>query len=227
MPFNNTTRVIEILDTNGASADALHANLLAVLRECVGTTKAAIISEPDLARIFSHSFKGTDRKRVVAWVEAYSPVRVKFHDNGRFDKIAWSRTYVKARKDAGLPVFDVDGAEADPWFDFEPAGATTKAKAGDVDKALKAFAKQIARVAYETDVRSALDRANEAVANDLMKAVLDVMDSDAFVEWAAKRDAAIEAEARAMAQAEAERKVERSAQSARIAELRGQFPKAA
>lgn len=222
MPFNNTTRVIEILDSAGANAEQLHHNLVALLRECAGQTKASIVSEPDLVKIFSHNFKGVERRRVVAWFETYTPIRVKFADNGRFDKIGWSRTHVKAAKAADKPVFDADGAESDPWFDFEPAN-TTRTRAVDLDKAVTAFAKAVAKAAYPGNLRSALDRAQEQVRNDLMSKVLEYMDSDSYINWTIARDAAIEAEKRAQAQALAETNATNAAQAAKIAELRSQL----
>lgn len=222
MPFNNTTRVLEILNAAGATADQLHTNLVSILRECAGSTKAAIVSEPDLARIFSHSFKGLDRRRVVAWFETYSPVRVKFADNGKFEKIGWSKTHVAKAKEVGKPVFDADAAAADPWFEFEPA-QTTKAKAVDLDKAITTFAKAVAKAAYGGDLRKTLDKAQDAIREDLMSKVLEYMGTETFLTWSIARDEAIEIEMRAKAQAMAERDAANAAQVAKISELRAQL----
>jgi hypothetical protein len=184
--------VIRIFDQFSHDADELQGAMYNLVVECSGLTKKDVLNSEDLAQVFSHRTRGIDRQRMIGWVQAHTPIRPKFKGNGVFEKMGWSDTFVKQRKSEGLPTFDLEGARADHWADYEPV-STTRTPKGNLDKALKTLALEVARCGFEvSNVGATVDAATHKVQENLMAMVIEVMQSEKFATWADKRKAEID-----------------------------------
>jgi len=190
MKTETVDNVLRTLDAGSQNADDIHNALVGLLRESADLSKKDILADTGLARVFSHNFKGTNRAQIVSWIHEYTPIRVKFRDNGQFDKIAWSDAHVKARKEEGFRAFNIGAADANPWFYFEKARTKSVAK-GDIDKAMAAFVKGVARAAYESgSLDGVMHLVQGRVANELPMLLMQHMQSEKYLEWTIERDAA-------------------------------------
>ena len=201
--FGATRAVLTALDSMADGADGLHEAFVDMVRELSTISKRSIKESADLAAIFSHGLKGLDRKRMLGWVTTHTPIRPKFAENGQFEKIGFAKN----------PVWDIEGAEANPWYDHE-AARTTKVRGADLDKALKALATATAKVGAEADMQGTGDT-GQAVrdirklvnSDKFVELIHEVMAKDSFAEWLDGRSDALLAEA----QAEARKKAEEAA----------------
>ncbi len=195
--------IIWHLDSIGDHSEAIQAGMLALLSELEMSTKKDIVHHDGLARIFSHEMKGADRGSLVAWVEAYSPIRISFKKNGQFEKLGWSDAHVKACRSDGRETFDLNMAAATPWYAFSPE-RTRAVAGGSLSKAYKSAAREIVRSAFDKDAvdpdRADLDAMVESFLADakvrLMAEVLNYWTSDPYEAWASNRSEDLKAQAR-------------------------------
>lgn len=190
MKTETVDNVLRTLDTASQNADDTHGALIVMLRELSDMSKKDILADTGLARVFSHNFKGTDRQRIVSWMHEYTPVRVKFRDNGQFDKIAWSDAFVKAKKDEGFRAFNVGGADSNPFFYFEKASTKSVAK-GNIDATMKQFVRGVARASYESgSLQSTMALVSNRLENELSAMLTEYMASEKHIAWVSEREAA-------------------------------------
>ena len=218
----NVETVLNVLDNVSASAEELHDAMVNLLAECAEASKKDVVESRELARVFAHSMRGLDRRRMLSWITTYTPIRPKFKDNGVFEKLSWSNAFVKAAKAAEVPTFDLQGAVADKWYDHEAARTTKVAKA-NLDRAVKALAKEAARAVFESEGKlgSVVDVLRNAVdGTDFVTAIINVMESDSFNAWAEERQADMEAAKR---KAEQERTEKNQATLELVARCRAQL----
>ena len=195
----NTANVIDTLNARKVNDSQLHGALVAMLRQCENVSKKDLLSAPELRAVFSHEVMARHSMRqVVTWVHSYTPIRVKFKGNGQFEKLRFARK----------PVWDLDTAEIDPFYNHE-ATSTKKAASGSLERGMSALAREVARKAYEGNTpASTIEEAREKVARELFAAVLEEMESERFEAWAAKFDEQREAKAREDGAKDAARKAE-------------------
>lgn len=98
-----------------------------------------------LNRLFKTEFRGIDRRRLVSWFETYSPIRIRFNPDGTFKDCAWSDAHVKSCKANGVPVFNINAARDNPWFEMGEAakGFSLRGKTEDsiANTAIRAIVK--------------------------------------------------------------------------------------
>jgi hypothetical protein len=174
-------KTLAALDARSFNDAAIHAAFCDMAETCRTMTKKTIVESEDLKKVFRHpQFARKSFLQAITWIENFTPLRVKFKDNGQFEKLSvksgakWQ--LVTMRKTA--------------WFDFEPKKTKTAA-AGDPDRALKALALELARVAHEKgSVANDLNRIREVLASeDFLTTIADAMKGEKFAQWAKSRDA--------------------------------------
>jgi len=196
--FGNTGAVVRALNNIGTNADKLHVAFCDMLEEAAASSKQSLLADgSDLAIVFAHAMPGLDRPKLMAWVEAFTPLRVKTNKAGRFEAVRWSAKHVKAAKRDGRPVFDIENARERPWYEFERK-RTAAAAAGNLARALDAVAREVARTAHDQgkDVGEIARTFHKMLADQLVGKLTDEMISDKHQVWCASRDEAKEAAAR-------------------------------
>ena len=196
---NPVAAVLYHIGSIGNHAEAIHAGMVAILDDMVGLDKRSVVKHDGLTQVFGAEFKGADRQRLVTWVETYTPIRVKFKDNGQFEKLGWSASYVKARKEAGEEVWQINEAAASKWYEAEKT-RTTRVKGGNLSKAILDLGKQLVRSEFDrTGVDPTLDQIDAALAKFLTTAetmvraaALEYWGSEGYLGWTELRAAQIQ-----------------------------------
>lgn len=177
----------------------IHLALCVLMGSLSVQSGASIAKDENLARLFSHDFKGDTRARIARWLGDWSPIRVKFHANGVFDKVTFSSNERDRAVKAGRPVFDLEGAKENPWYETGKA-RTKKASAPAMEGILKSLTWQVARIAYAeglslADVIDSLVKLAEPQGTEsepkpskLAAAAGTYVQSDKFRTWATEYD---------------------------------------
>jgi len=195
-------RVIQMVDLSAAvrramdsfeymrrGRDASHVAMMDVLTACSLMDPKSIKESPDLRVLFSQDFKGLERRRLVAWVETYSPVRIRFHESGKFKDVAWSSTHVKNCKAGNSPIFDLVGANANPWYHMEEASKGVSFKSQTANSLANTLIRAAAKAAVGDNgfdavtFQTILDDAVEAIQKNGMLDGLKYACSDSFAAW--------------------------------------------
>lgn len=173
--------------------DASHVAMMDVLTACSLMDPKSIKESVELQVLFSQDFKGLERRRLVAWVETYSPVRIRFETSGKFKDVAWSSTHVKNCKAGNSPVFDLVGARANPWYHMEEASKGVSFKSASANSLANTLIRAAAKAAVmesEGDngfdavtFQKILDDAVEAIQKNGMLDGLKYACSDNFAAW--------------------------------------------
>jgi hypothetical protein len=107
--------------------------------------KVAVVTNTTLRQVFEANLRGEDSKRIAAWLDGFTPIRVMFSkETGRFEKVAWSAARVKNCKVDGTALFDLAGMKAVLWTEFDPTAGRAKATP-EIEKGLSALFKVFAR----------------------------------------------------------------------------------
>jgi hypothetical protein len=159
-PIVPVGRVIQLVDLGTAcrramdsfeymrrGRDASHVAMMDVLTACSLMDPKSIKESVELQVLFSQDFKGLERRRLVAWVETYSPVRIRFETSGKFKDVAWSSTHVKNCKAGNSPVFDLVGARANPWYHMEEASKGVSFKSASANSLANTLIRAAAKAA--------------------------------------------------------------------------------
>lgn len=118
---NIVTAVTNALKNRSTDAETIQVEMVGYIRAVSTLSKSALKGDKVLTDIFSLDVKGPDRLKLAGWIEACTPIRVRFDkDTGKFQDIAWSDRHVKACKDAGIPTFDLAKLERSRWDMFDP-----------------------------------------------------------------------------------------------------------
>jgi hypothetical protein len=182
--MSNFQSIIKALDLRATNDDTLQVSFVGFVTELSALPKKDIVLHHELNTIFAHpAMARVHLRQLVSWVQEFTPIRVVFKDNGAFDKISFAR---KAE-------WNLEGLAKANWYDFE-AAKTTKAAKGSQEKALKALAKEAARIIHESgDAIGTMDALRKAVNSSGFNAmVVEVLQSEKFAEWKTQRDADIE-----------------------------------
>lgn len=173
--------------------DASHVAMMDVLTACSLMDPKSIKESVELQVLFSQDFKGLERRRLVAWVETYSPVRIRFETSGKFKDVAWSSTHVKNCKAGNSPIFDLVGARANPWYHMEEASKGVSFKSASANSLANTLIRAAAKAAVmesEGDngfdavtFQKILDDAVEAIQKNGMLDGLKYACSDNFAAW--------------------------------------------
>jgi len=173
--------------------DSSHVAMMDVLTACSLMDPKSIKESEELQVLFAQDFKGLERRKLVAWVESYSPVRIRFETTGKFKDIAWSSTHVKNCKAGNSPIFDLVGARANPWYHMEEASKGVSFKSTNTNSLANTLIRAAAKAAVmesEGDngfdavtFQKILDEAVEAIQKNGMLDGLKYACSENFAAW--------------------------------------------
>ena len=115
------TAITTALQGRTKDAETIQVQMVGYIKAISTLSKAILKNDPVLTAIFGLDIKGPDRLKLAGWIEACTPIRVRFdRDTGKFQDIAWSDRHVKACKDSGVPTFDMARLESARWDMFDP-----------------------------------------------------------------------------------------------------------
>lgn len=146
--------ILSQVDAMESHADQIHEALCFVLAGLAPLSGAAIAHDEKLKTLFSATFKGDTRARIAKWFGEFSPIRVKFNDNGSFKKVTYSSNTRDAALRDNKPVFDLEGAKLRPWYETSKA-RTKPANAPDYDTVRKSLQWMVARIAHAKGISHA------------------------------------------------------------------------
>lgn len=180
----DTTRIMNTLDRRVESDSDIQREFVHFATQLMTMSKKDICKSPKVAAVFAHPAIGRGYfKQVLTWFATGTPIRVKFKDNGHFDKVSMAR---KGK-------WDIEVLRSTMWFDYEKARTAKVAKAS-IDRGLQAFAREVARAVFESDdIAGTIDGARELIVKELFKKVCDEMETEKFNAWAIARQADMEA----------------------------------
>lgn len=140
--------------------------LLDTLRVC---SPKDIKESKALLRIFGTEVKGRDVSMLAQWVEAHTPIRVRFDEKtGRFDSVGWNKKRVSASKTNPLtaPAWDMAGLKATNWEDYTPENRKAVAKP-DIQRGIDAVIREAARM-LDTDETVTLAQIKQSIMEQLV-----------------------------------------------------------
>lgn len=180
-------RVCMALDQMADRAEAVQSAMVALI-EGLPVNKKLVQDDAGLAMVFGHSFKGVDRSKLVTWVQTYTPIRIRFHENGGFKDIKWSEQHIKECKESGRDVFDLANMKSHPWYEGAPTPSKPAAE-GSFEKIMKSLERMVARAAYDegVSVEQACEKLAGLVRAQLAEKATAYMVSEKHVEWVERR----------------------------------------
>ena len=202
-------KIVRAFDQIEKKADIVQREIVLLLQYASTLDKKACIANREIVKVFSHDMKGLDRNRLIAWVEEYSPIRVKTKNNGHFEKIAWSASHVKNAKENGTDTFNITSASNSLWYHFEPA-TTVAVKSSAIEQAVKKLVSEIAKAGHENHVE--LDKvvrgllADELNHKTLVTASIKEQNTEKFDTWAIAHDVKVKEDNRIQGQKAEDRK---------------------
>lgn len=175
----NTTNIIAALNNRETSDTDLHNGFVEMLESAKTLDKKSIIDSAEIAKVFRHPVMERGyMKQAISWIQANTPIRIKFKDNGHFDKIGFAKK----------PEWHLDTLRSTSWFDYEKA-KTTKAPKANIERGLQALAREVARAAFESgNPLMSLDSARNRVQHELAQLVADEIKTERFAEWSTQRE---------------------------------------
>lgn len=191
--------VIDTLNSRDVNDKQLHSALCIMLGDCNEASKRDIVNSPELREVFSHPVMArVHMRQCISWFEEFTPIRPRFKGNGQFEKIGFAKK----------PVWNLEGAKAEPWYTFE-AKQVGKAAKGDISKGVNALAREVARVAFATNtLGSSAAQAKQLVESELIMRIVEEMQSERFAKWATAYTAQREQEQREAKQEQGEKSAE-------------------
>lgn len=151
-------QAMDCFDRINAAVTSSQGAMMNVLRAMSTMGPKLIKESADLIMLFGREFRGIDRRRLVTWVETFSPVRVRFEETGRFKDLAWSAGHVKQCKESGREVFDLEGADAMNWWDCEESAKGVSFKSKTASSLANTLIRQAAKSAVlESDAGMGFD----------------------------------------------------------------------
>jgi hypothetical protein len=149
--------ILSALMTRNEQAGIVQASFIDLVEELAKAIqpKIAVLKNDTLQQVFAANLRGEDSKRIAAWLEGFTPIRVMFSkETGRFEKVTWSAARVKNCKLDGNALFDIAGMKAVLWAEFDPTAGRAKATP-EIEKGLaalfKVFARGIGGEVFSTD----------------------------------------------------------------------------
>jgi len=139
--------ILAALMTRNEQAGIIQASFIDLVEELARAIqpKIAVLKNDTLQQVFSANLRGEDSKKIAAWLNGFTPIRVMFSkETGRFEKVTWSAARVKACKVDGTALFDTSGMKAVLWSEFDPTSGRAKA-IPEIEKGLSALFKVFAR----------------------------------------------------------------------------------
>jgi len=178
--------ILSALMTRNEQAGIIQASFIDLV-EVLGTSvqpKIAVLKNDTLQQVFSANLRGEDSKRIAAWLSGFTPIKVVFSaETGRFEKVTWSATRVKACKVDGTALFDIAGMKAVLWSEFDPTSGRAKATP-EIEKGLSALFKVFAR-GIDGEVFTAEDARKflETALHEFNERVETARESQTHEEW--------------------------------------------
>jgi hypothetical protein len=194
--------ILSALMTRNEQAGIVQASFIDLVEELAKAIqpKIAVLKNDTLQQVFAANLRGEDSKRIAAWLEGFTPIRVMFSkETGRFEKVTWSAARVKNCKLDGNALFDIAGMKAVLWAEFDPTAGRAKATP-EIEKGLSALFKVFARgidgeVFTAEDARKFLETALHEF-NERIETIREMETHDEWVEtFKAERVAAKRREA--------------------------------
>lgn len=182
----NTTKLTAALDARIENDDQIHAGFIELAESACNMDKKSLLTSDELKAVFQHPAIGRAAfKQAISWLQAFTPIRIKFKDNGHFEKLAMA-------KKVGPDAWDIAGMEKSKWYDHE-AVRTSAARKADRARAVNQLIKEAAMLAFETDdVLATMDMIRATVnSSDFAYKLAEHMRTDKFAEWASAREADI------------------------------------
>ena len=106
------------LDQRKPQPNALLNSLLDLMATLqTGFDLKGVRCHPEWPLVFGPPMPIVDEMRLYNWLANFTPLRIRLED-GQFKKMGWSATYVKNRKAAGLPVWNIKDAKNSRWWCF-------------------------------------------------------------------------------------------------------------
>lgn len=140
--------------------------LIETLRVC---SPKDIKESKALIRIFGTEVKGRDVSMLAQWVEAHTPIRVRFDSKtGRFVDIGWNKKRVAASKTNPLtaPAWDMKGLSNTNWDDYKPENRKATSKP-DIQRGIDSVVREAARM-LDTDGTVTLAQIKASIMEQLV-----------------------------------------------------------
>lgn len=220
-----TTIIRRDLENFEGEATQLHHDVVELI-QYVSTLRHRDVEHNEALRLLlTRNTKGLDRQQLATWLEAHTPMKIRLERSGIRNLRVDSKK--AARREAeGLPRWNIYGLKTTGWWEMERA-VVIPPKAVSIDKARAEFAKLITKAAFEMTLKNpklnaegalekALDEALKDAQSKLRDACLAYTHSEAFEDWAARREAQYQRERSEVTWAVAKEKEKRAAVLAEI-----------